>query len=418
MKVLQVNCVYNKGSTGKITADLHHTLREQGVESVVCYGRGERVDEPHVYKTCGEVYSKLNNLWSRLTGVMYGGCFFSTNRLIGIIKREKPDVVHLQCINGYFVNIYRLITWLKKSGIKTVLTLHAEFMFTANCGHAFDCEGWKTGCGHCPRLKRETKSWFLDGTARSFRKMKRAFDGFDENLIITSVSPWLMERAQQSPILAGKKHCVVMNGLDTAVFYPREATDLKEQYGLADKKVLFHATAAFTDDPAHIKGGYYILKLAEKLKDEPIQIVVAAGETAPDLNVPSNVTLLGRVADQDRLAAWYSVADATVIASRRETFSMICAESLCCGTPVVGFKAGGPETISLPQYSCFAEYGDVEGLYRGVKQMTETDPDPVAISAAAHAVYDKRRMAEATLTVYHKLTKGNDYEKAFGRQSD
>ena len=100
MKVLQVNNVYKKGSTGKITYDIHSELLKQGIESVVCYGRGEKINEPHVYKTCGEVYSKINHLLSEFTGVMYGGCFFSTNKLIKIIKKENPDVVHLQCING------------------------------------------------------------------------------------------------------------------------------------------------------------------------------------------------------------------------------------------------------------------------------------------------------------------------------
>ena len=406
MKVLQVNCVYGKGSTGKITADLHKALLAQGVESIVCYGRGEKVDEPHVYKTCGELYSKMNNFLSRITGVMYGGCFFSTNRLINIIKKEKPDVVHLQCINGYFVNIYRLITWLKKSGIRTVLTLHAEFMHTANCGHAFACEKYKTGCGRCPRVKEETKTWFWDGTARSYRKMKKAFDGFDDQLMVTSVSPWLMERAKGAPILANKHHRVVMNGLETDVFYPRTVSALRGEYGLKNTKILFHATPTFTDEPAHIKGGYYILKLAEMLKNEPVQIVVA-GEPKAGMSGPSNVTLLGRVADQNRLAEWYSTADLTVIASSRETFSMICAESLCCGTPVVGFKAGGPESIALPRYSFFAEYGDADGLYRGVKAMLTQSVSAVDVSAAAHAVYDKRQMGEAMLAIYREMMKGN-----------
>ena len=87
MKILQVNCVYGKGSTGKITRDIHRGLSEQGIESVVCYGRGQEVSEPHVYKTCGELYSKINNLWSRITGVLYGGLFFSTTRLISIITK-------------------------------------------------------------------------------------------------------------------------------------------------------------------------------------------------------------------------------------------------------------------------------------------------------------------------------------------
>lgn len=406
MKVLQVNCVYNKGSTGKITADLHKALLAQGVESVVCYGRGAKTKEPNVYKTCGELYSKLNNLWSRVTGVLYGGCFFSTNRLIRIIKREKPDIVHLQCINGYFVNIYRLVTWLKRKGIRTVLTLHAEFMHTGTCGHAFDCEKYKTGCGHCPRVKKETKTFFFDGTARAYRKMKAAFDGFDDNLIITSVSPWLMGRAQGSVILGDKKHCVIMNGMEPAVFYPRETAALKAHYGLEDKKIVFHATAVFSDEPGHIKGGHYILQLADMLKEQPVQIVVA-GPTKEGLEVPPNVTLLGSLSDQDQLAAWYSAADVTVIASRRETFSMICAESLCCGTPVAGFKAGGPESISLPAYSTFAEYGDIDGLYAAVKTTLAQNYDSAAISEQAHATYDKRRMGRETLDIYRELMKGN-----------
>ena len=53
MKVLQVNCVYNNGSTGKIVFDIHNELKQHGFESVVCYGRGRKVTEPNVYKTCG-----------------------------------------------------------------------------------------------------------------------------------------------------------------------------------------------------------------------------------------------------------------------------------------------------------------------------------------------------------------------------
>ena len=146
MKVLQINVVYNTGSTGKIMCDIRTVLEEVEIESVICYGRGPSVQEPNVYKTCPELYSKMNNLASRLTGLMYGGCLFSTSRLLSVIRKEKPDVVHLHCLNGYFVNIYRLIAWLNKNRIKTVLTLHAEFMHTANCAHAFDCEKWKILC--------------------------------------------------------------------------------------------------------------------------------------------------------------------------------------------------------------------------------------------------------------------------------
>ena len=404
MKVLQVNCVLKKGSTGKITYDLHKGLQDAEIDSVVCYGRGDRINEPGVYKTCPEWYSKMNNALSRITGIMYGGCFFSTNRLISIIQQEQPDVVHLQCINGYFVNIYRLVNWLKKNHIKTVLTLHAEFMFTANCGYALDCDRWKTGCGSCSRKKTETNSFFFDGTAKSWKRMKKAFDGFDEDLIVTSVSPWLMSRAEQAPILTGKRHCVVFNGLDPDTFHPYDTAGLRKSLGIRDENVIFHATPSFRLDPGHIKGGYYVTELAKRLVNEPVKIVVA-GLYPSNASLPNNMIMLGRVTDQKLLAQCYSMADVTVVASKRETFSMICAESLSCGTPIVGFQAGAPEQISLPEYSTFVPYGDIDLLETAVKAWLKEGKSQ-EIAVASRKVYDKNVMVESYINIYQELFRG------------
>lgn len=399
MKVLQVNCVYNSGSTGKIMYDIHSELERKGYESVICYGRGKKTKDINVYKTCGELYSKVNNLISRITGIMYGGCFFSTKKLISIIKKEKPDIVHLHCINGYFVNIYKLISWLKKNNINTVLTLHAEFMYTANCGHAYECNKWKTGCGNCPRFKRETKSIFFDNTAQSFKKMKNAFDGFDDRLIITSVSPWLMERAKLSPILKDKKHCVVLNGLDTNIFKVYDNQYIKDKYNIKDEKVIFHATAFFSDDANHIKGGRFIIELANRLKSENVKILVA-GAYKPGIKVPDNLVLLGSVHDQTELARLYSAADITVIASKRETFSMICAESLCCGTPIVGFKAGGPESIAIKEYSKFCEYGNVDELEKITDRFLNQKISPNDVSRVSKLAYSGEKMGQDYFETY------------------
>lgn len=399
MKVLQVNCVYNSGSTGKITADLHRALLDKGIESIVCYGRGNKTNDAFVYKTCGELYSKLNNLLSRFTGIMYGGCFFSTNRLIKIIKKEKPDVVHLQCINGYFVNIYRLVSWLKKNKIKTVLTLHAEFMHTANCGHAFECEKYKTGCGDCKRFKKETKSLFFDSTALSFKKMKKAFDGFDKNLIITSVSPWLKSRGEGSLILGDKRHITVMNGLETAIFYPHGTEEIREKLNLSDKKFVVFVTPTFSIDKNHIKGGYYLVELAKMMPDVVFGVI---GAKDIEYALPENIINIGRVDNQDMLAKYYSAASATVILSKKETFSMILAESLCCGTPLVGFKAGGPESIAIKEYCDFTEYGDIETVSEKLK-LRLSEVKSKEISVLAHERYDKNVMMENTMKVYYKL---------------
>ncbi len=398
MKVLQVNCVYKKGSTGKIVAEIHNGLIARGIGSVVCYGRGEKITQPNVYKTSSEFYSKLQNLRSRITGLMYGGCGASTKKLIKIIKKENPDVVHLHCLNGYFVNIYKIITWLKENKIRTVLTLHAEFMHTANCGYALDCEKWKTGCNNCTRYKKETKSILFNRTHASWLKMKRAFDGFD-NLTVVSVSPWLMDRATQSPILSAKKHCVVLNGLDSEVFKLYDITELRALHGLKDEKIIFHVTPSFSCDKNHIKGGYYVLKLAEKLLDKNIKIFVA-GKYDKNLQYPRNINFLGEIKDQRLLAKYYSMADLTVLTSKKETFSMIVAESLACGTPVVGFKAGAPEQIAISEYSSFVEFGNINALESEVLRFIQRDLNVEEVSTLAIQKYDNKRMVEQYLELY------------------
>lgn len=401
MKVLQVNCVYREGSTGKIVYDIHTELQQQGIESIVCYGRGNLVNEENVYKVCSEWYSKVNNVWSRITGVMYGGLRYSTHKLIQIIEREKPDIVHLHCINGYFVNVYKIISYLKNNNIKTVVTLHAEFMHTANCGHSFECERWKIGCGHCPRLRKETKSLFIDGTHQSWNLMKHAFTDFGNHIIIASVSPWLEKRARQSPIMSKLKHVTVLNGLDTTIFKKYDKKDCRKRFNIPlEVKVVFHATPFFTIDENHIKGGHYVCEVAKLMPDV---MFIVAGQYAIGTEVPANVLLLGKVSKQTELAKLYAMADVTLLTSKRETFSMITAESLCCGTPIVGFKAGAPEEITLKEYSIFVEHGNIDALKNAVIKMMNLNFNSEQIYLEAIKKYAKEKMTATYIDIYRNL---------------
>jgi glycosyltransferase involved in cell wall biosynthesis len=329
---------------------------------------------------------------------MYGGCLFSTARLISIIKKEKPDIVHLHCINGYFVNIYRLVTWLKTNKIKTVVTLHAEFLFTANCGYAFECNKWMTGCGNCPKRKEETKSYIIDGTKKSWKMMKKAFDNFSDNCCITSVSPWLMNRAKQAPILQNLQHETVLNGIDTDIFHPYTDSELRSQYGINSKPLIVHVNPSFSLDKNHIKGGYFVVELAKKMPDVIFAIIGCSSDIK---GLPNNVINVGRIEDQHKLAEWYSVADLTLLTSRRETFSMITAESMCCGTPVVGFMAGGPESIAIEEYSKFVEYGNVDSLADAAYSMIN---NPIKLDTVfASQKYSKARMTDEYISIYKRI---------------
>lgn len=391
MKILQVNNVYGEKSTGKLTRALHLGLREAGHEALAVYGRGTGLREPGVIRLCPEWYGKLNSLLCRLSGTPYGWCLWSTARLKAIIRREKPDVVHLQCINGNFVNIYGLIRWLKRKGIKTVSSQHAEFMYTANCGYAFDCDQWKNGCRHCPDPKRATKTLFLDGTRRSWLRMRRAFAGFEKDCVICPVSGWTEERAKQSEILKNFPFRTVFNGVDTRNVFHRDGAGEPSK-----DKVVLHVTADFSTRPDHIKGGAHLVALAKRLPEVTFWV---AGPGNPGA-LPENLIHLGAVPDQRKLAQAYRQADVMVLVSKKETFSMPCAESLCCGTPVVGFRAGAPEQISMARYSEFVPYGDLDALEAALRRWLSRDIDREAVAREAGRVYSQQTMIEEFLEVY------------------
>lgn len=92
------------------------------------------------------------------------------------------------------------------------------------------------------------------------------------------------------------------------------------------------------------------------------------------------------------------------MASKKETFSMPVAESLCCGTPIVGFLAGGPESIAIPQYSEFVEYGNTELLKEAIEKQINAVIDKNEVAEKAKCKYSSETMARDYYNLYMELT--------------
>ena len=405
MRILQVNCVYKQGSTGKIVACISDELIAKGHDVLVCYGTGGSNYDDHSIKVCSGLEHKLNAVFGRLFGIPFGGIYLSNYRIMKAIREFRPDIVHVHCVNGYMVNVYKLLQKLAKYHIKTVLTLHAEIFHTAGCEHACECEKWKTQCSNCHNYKEIVGSWFFDRSKTSWMKMYKAVNSYDHrDLIITAVSPWLTERAKHSAIMNRYQVECVMNGLDISVFHYRENKCLIDKKGY-DKVVLF-VTPYFGLEKNDIKGGRYIVPIASALPH--FKFVVVAGRISGAVhNFPANVQIWGRAKSQEELAQFYSEADVTLLLSRRETFSMVTAESLCCGTPVVGFEAGGPESISLHEYCHFVSYGVVNRLCDVIKDVYFSDLEKKTISMKASKIYNSTLIADKYKDIYLKMLRNN-----------
>jgi len=398
MRILQINTVYKFGSTGRIVSDIHDQLGGYGFESFIIYGRGKPIANSNIFKTSPEWDGKLQALYGRISGDFYGGAFFSTYKLIKKVKEISPDVVHLHLLNGNYINNYKLLIFLAKNNFKTIITLHAETTYTGLCGHAFDCERWLIGCGKCPQVFNEYQSLFFDKTSNEWSKKAKAFAKFS-NLTIVSVSMWLKERAMRSPMLKDFNFYVIGNGLDTSVFHFVETTAIREKLGIKKEKIILHVTPSFR----HVaKGGKYVIELANRLLTENVRIIII-GYDGYDEALPANIITITHTESQLELAQYYSLADVTLLTSKRETFSMVCAESLSCGTPVIGFKAGAPEQISLAEYSEFVEYGDIDKLLDITKNWLNRKIDSSIIEMEASKRYSKKIMGDEYINLYKLL---------------
>lgn len=356
MKILLIDVNYKYSSTGKIVSDLYTYINNApGFEAAVCYGRGKKVKEKNVYKFGLDFETKIHALLARLTG--FNGCFsyFSTRRLIRFIKKYKPDVIHIHELHAYFVNYIKLLKFVKKLNVKVIHTLHCEYSYTGKCGYSYECEKWKTCCGKCPHKKDYPSSLFFDKTKRMYLKKKETFLSLS-NLILTTPSEWTTNRAKQS-FFKNNKIITIHNGIDSSIFFPKDSSYVKEKYNLNNEKIVFSIANKLMTE---VKGGDYILKIADRVKELPVKFIMV-GVNPNEIHM-SNIIALENINDKELISKLYSAADLFLLPSKKETFSLTCAESISCGTPVIGFECGAPETIYEKPYAQFIKYGDIDKL--------------------------------------------------------
>ena len=400
MKILQVNCVYKFGSTGKIMYDIHQCLLSRGHKSVVVYGRGSKVCEENVYKSSTEIEGKVHSVLSRLFGVDFGYSPIATANLFRIIRKEKPDIVHLQCLNGHFVNVYRLLNFLKKKQIRTILSLHAEIMHTAGCQHAMECEKWKTVCKNCAQIKGKISKYFRDDAKHCFRLMKNACAGF-ENLVVVGVSNWITERAKAAPIFSFAKFATVVNGVETSVFTPRDRVFTRKKLGLPlDKKIILHITPNVRDIQ---KGVHRVVELAKRM---PLYQFVVVGGVPENGELPDNLLCIPLTYNQDMLAEYYSAADCFAMTSNRETCPTVCLEAVACGCKVVGFNTGGvAETIPEGMGEVVPAF-DLDAFEGAVKKWADVSV-PEEFVQQLHLDLSRDVMTDKYIKIYESLLEEN-----------
>ena len=115
------------------------------------------------------------------------------------------------------------------------------------------------------------------------------------------------------------------------------------------------------------------------------------------------------IADINRLAELYTIADITVVPSHYETFGQVIIESMACGTPVVSFDSSGQtDIISHREDGYLAAYKDTKDFAEGIKWLLSKADYREIAEKAMHKVkghYSEEVVAHQYLNFYQRLLK-------------
>ena len=139
MKIVFINTTYGLGSTGQIVKSLSEEAIKHGDKVLVLFGRGKA--DKNAIKISNKFDTYLHALFSRLFDANGYCSVRATKKAIKLIRTFNPDVIHLNNLHGYYLNIPIFLSYLKEEYKgKIVWTLHDCWILTGRCAIPGDCE--------------------------------------------------------------------------------------------------------------------------------------------------------------------------------------------------------------------------------------------------------------------------------------
>lgn len=399
-KLLQIGAALNCGAPGRITEQIGLLAMQHGW--TVYQAHGLRHSNPSALNSIPMVTKndeRIHALYSLLLDRHGLGPARKTHQLVEWIEENKPDIIHLHNLHGYFLNFKVLFEYLGRTDIPIVWTLHDCWAFTGRCFH-FDgikCEKWKTGCFDCKAEVGYTVSRFCDKSKYLYGLKKRLFTSV-RNMTLVPVSDWQAAFLQDSFLSAYPVH-TIHNGVDVRAFFPMDGSSLRNKYKLENKYVILGVAAPWNAR----KGLYDFVRLREVL-DNSFAIVLVGLKQNEIETLPKGIIGIERTESQKELAQFYSMADVFCNLTYLDTFPTVNLEALACGTPVITYKTGGsPEAID-EQTGIVVKQGDMKDLVDAVQRLRENPLSGAACRKRAETQFDKDKCFEEYLSLYEELS--------------
>lgn len=372
MRILQINTVCDKGSTGRTTRELADMLIDHGHEAYVAYGHGSTTFHQS-FKIGGTLENHFHNLfYTRILGLHGYGTKRGTKKLLKWIDAIRPDLIHLRNLHANYLNFPLLFKYIIDNNIPVVFTLHDCFNFTGKCSHytARGCYKWQIECSHCPVYRNTTApSFIFDHSRKLFNEKKKYYTQISK-MAVVAVSKWLKNEAEQSILSAGGHEVTcIYNWIDRNKFYVASSEQVlrfREKYKLKSNiKYIISVSQGWDCTTSRFIDA---VRLSKSLP-EGYQLVLIGSKTRRT-KIPNNIIHIPYISSSDELSAAYTMCEAYIHLSVEDTFGKVIAEAMCCGAIPITFNSTACGEIPGP-YGAIVPPHDIDAILEILPQLPE-----------------------------------------------
>jgi putative colanic acid biosynthesis glycosyltransferase len=379
-----------------VARQLHTSLLREGHTSHILYGYGPKGGPSPIERETAASRRLMsrpravaNLIVHKAMGVDVLRPSNASRRALSTLM-EAVDVVHLHAIHSYFLPYRWFLAELVRSAKPIVWTMHDSWAVTGRCAIPGTCTKWVKGCGTCPS-RRAYPAALLDLTRREAIGKQEAIRSLKDQLLLVACSIWMADRV--SRVFPDLKMEVITNGVDP-VF--ELAADRIKPESIRDRgRPRLLVVGEDLSDP--VKQDLHMLSQLAQRGDVTISLV---GSHPPALH--RSIQAHGPVRDRNRLADFYSDADALLFTSRVDNFPLAVAEALRMGTPALCLESPGTrEVLSMVTAT---PHATPERLMQAVSDRDWFRGYAVSsgtrLRAAAKIAYSSERMFRRYLDVY------------------
>ena len=251
MHILHLNTTAHAGGAARAMYRLHQGLQQQGHHSAIVARLNNGLADPNVHELATLTRpqhrpgDRLLTPAGRIAELSLGlprWAYPYSHYLPYTDLFRQADVLNLHNLPGGYFN-YRLLPQLTAAK-PTVWTLHDMWPLTGHCAYAYDCERWRTGCHHCPLLRRanhdlvEPRPTWRDLSRPGWQQKAHLYR--QSRLTVVAPSRWLQTLAQQSILGPAAPIHFIPHGIDLDLFRPGDQAAARHRLGLpAAASVLF-----------------------------------------------------------------------------------------------------------------------------------------------------------------------------------